>query len=399
MMGYVYKRISELGEVVTGKTPSTDNENFFGGDYPFITPSDINSYSEKKINKTERTISNLGAHVLKGMLLPPDSICFVCIGSTIGKMCKTKCESFTNQQINSIIPNANNDSDYLFYLLRYIKAYFQLIGGGTGSGKGIINKSTFSKTKMYIVDDIDIQRKVASVLSTYDEIIDVNNSRIKTLEKMVENLYKEWFVRLRFSGYEATEFEDGIPTGWKRVKLRDVAIEVDVPVKTENRDQYSHYLPIDKLPSQSMALQEEDEITNAESSLIAFKVGDILFGAMRPYYHKVIIAPFNGLTRTTCFVINSKDPVYRLFLYCLLFQKASIDYATTVSVGSTMPYVRWKDYSRMNILLPDETTIKLFNGIVEPILQRIVDSYEINKNLAKQRDLLLPRLMSGKLVV
>lgn len=193
--------------------------------------------------------------------------------------------------------------------------------------------------------------------------------------------------------------ENGLPKGWKKGKLRDLAIEVDKPEKADNRNMYNHYLPIDKLPMKSMVLQEEDSVENAESSLIAFKHGDILFGAMRPYFHKVLLAPFEGLTRTTCFVVNAREPIYRLFLYMLMFQKSTVDYASTVAVGSTMPYDRWKDLSRMNIAIPDWATIEKFNNIICPIVNRISENYQINKNLTRQRDLLLPRLMSGKLEV
>ena len=243
------------------------------------------------------------------------------------------------------------------------------------------------------------QRRIASILSAYDNLIENNNQRIRLLEQMAENLYKEWFVRFRFPGHEKAEFESGLPKGWKKGKLRDLAIEVGESEKAYNRDKYNHYLPIDKLPMKSMALQEEDSIDNAESSLISFKRGDILFGAMRPYLYKVIIAPFAGLTRSTCFVINARESVYSNYLYLLMFQKSTVDYASTVAVGSTMPYDRWNDLARMNILIPNSEMVSNFNRIIAPILHRIIDNYQMNTNLSRQRDLLLPRLMSGKLEV
>lgn len=167
-MEYLYKRIDELGNVITGKTPSTSVEEYYDGQFPFITPTDIPSFSEKYLPSTERTISNAGAKVLKSCLLPKGSICFVSIGSTIGKMCKVGVPSFSNQQINSIIPFDKYDSDYLFYCLRYAKGYFQLIGGGTGSGKGIVNKTTFQKTRLFIIKEKDIQSKIATILNNYD---------------------------------------------------------------------------------------------------------------------------------------------------------------------------------------------------------------------------------------
>ena len=104
-MRYDYKSISELGKIITGKTPSTSESENFDGDYPFITPSDILTYDKRYIYNTERTISDIGKNKIKNNLLPENSICVVSIGSTIGKICMTSKPSFTNQQINSLIPN------------------------------------------------------------------------------------------------------------------------------------------------------------------------------------------------------------------------------------------------------------------------------------------------------
>lgn len=250
-----------------------------------------------------------------------------------------------------------NDPRYVYYFLKtmHLEQY------NAGAGVPTLNQNHLHSLKIN-VHEKESQRRIASILSAYDNLIENNNKRIRLLEQMAENLYKEWFVRFRFPGHEKVEMENGLPKGWKKGKLRDLAIEVDKAEKADNRNMYNHYLPIDKLPMKSMVLQEEDSVENAESSLIAFKRGDILFGAMRPYFHKVLLAPFDGLTRTTCFVVNAREPFYRLFLYMLMFQKSTVDYASTVAVGSTMPYDRWKDLSRMNIVTPDLATIERFNG-------------------------------------
>lgn len=294
----------------------------------------------------------------------------------------------------AFIPDKNIvDVKYLYYYL----TLSHLDGFGTSQQQ--ITAPYLSRIKVSITEDLPTQRRIASILSAYDNLIENNTRRIRLLEQMAENLYKEWFVRFRFPGHEKAEFENGLPKGWKRGKLRDIAIEVDKPEKAVNRNKYQHYLPIDKLPCKSMVLFDEDSIENAESSLIAFKKGDILFNSMRPYFHKVIIAPFDGLTRTTCFVLNAKKQEYRLFLYLLMFQKSTVDWATTVAVGSTMPYDRWNDLARLNVEIPSLETIEKFNHIISPIINRIIVNYAINQQLTKQRDLLLPRLMSGKLEV
>lgn len=213
-MARVYKPISKLGKVVTGKTPSTSISQYWSGNIPFITPTDINGYDTYYIPFTERSISDLGAKSQIKTALPPNSVCVTCIGSTIGKLCLTKTNSISNQQINSIIPNEDNDYRYLYYLIRETLPYFQLIAGGSGSGTPIISKAKFEKIKVPVEDDKEKQIVIAKILSAYDLLIENNNRRIKLLERMAENLYREWFVRFRFPGHESTPIVDGLPQGW-----------------------------------------------------------------------------------------------------------------------------------------------------------------------------------------
>lgn len=288
---------------------------------------------------------------------------------------------------------------YLMYYLLSDSKKNQLLSKAHGSTVSHVNMKEIRELNVDDILPLDVQHKIASILSAYDSQIENNQKRIKLLEQMAENLYKEWFVRFRFPGYETAEFEGGVPKGWKIGKLKDISQESGKAEKKENRYDYQHYIPIDCIGSKSMVLGNVDSIENAESSLVSFKKTDILFGAMRPYFHKVIMAPFSGLTRSTCFVISPNDENYRYFLYLLLFQKASIDYATTVCVGSTMPYANWKDFSRMPVVIPSEEVVSAFSEIIKPIIETIERIYFSNDFLIKQRDLLLPRLMSGKLSI
>ena len=290
------------------------------------------------------------------------------------------------------------NSRYLNYYLSqsFMKEY--MFNRSIGAAQAKLGLSKIAKI-IVCLPELDIQTKIVDIVLKYDQLIENNNSRIKVLESIAEELYKEWFVRFRFAGYESVQFENGIPKGWKLVKLNDIALEVDKPINRENRYQYKYYVPIECLPNKSMGLVDVDNIENAESSLISFQKKNILFGAMRPYFHKVIYSPIEGITRTTCFVLDAKNDLYREWLYLTMYQKFTVDFANTVSVGSTMPYVRWKDLNRMKICLPSKDIIAKFNILIQPILNKINSYFDINKNLIKQRDSLLPRLMSGKLSV
>lgn len=397
-MEYLYKRIDELGNVITGKTPSTSVEEYYDGQFPFITPTDIPSFSEKYLPSTERTISNAGAKVLKSCLLPKGSICFVSIGSTIGKMCKVGVPSFSNQQINSIIPFDKYDSDYLFYCLRYAKGYFQLIGGGTGSGKGIVNKTTFQKTRLFIIKEKDIQSKIATILNNYDQLIENNNKRIKLLEDMAESLYKEWFVRFRFPGYEKANAKFQSAKGW-----------------TYGDREEGQIIPKDWNFKELIEIAEFKRGKNITSSeMIEGSIPVIAAGLEPSGYHNKANVKGNNLT-VSASGANAGYMTYHLediwaadcsyyqndenlwFVYnALKFLQPVI---SNMQIGSAQPHVYAKSINRLSTIVPDKDLIKLFVKKVSAIYDEIKILKEKNENLTKQRDSLLPRLMSGKLEV
>ncbi|MEZ4511446.1 MAG: restriction endonuclease subunit S [Chloroflexota bacterium] len=127
-------KIGSLGSVLTGKTPPTAKQHYFGRDYPFITPTDIDGI--KREVKTERFLSESGKEYLGNLLLPPNTVCFVCIGATIGKMCMTDQPSITNQQVNSIIVDEENfDPRFVYYALRYATPRVINVSSGAATTK------------------------------------------------------------------------------------------------------------------------------------------------------------------------------------------------------------------------------------------------------------------------
>lgn len=247
--------------------------------------------------------------------------------------------------------------------------------------------------------DLPTQRRIASILSAYDDLIENNRRQIKLLEEAAQRLYREWFVELRFPGHESVKVVDGVPEGWMKGTLNTIAEFTGKKANKAERERYKCYLPIDCLPKKSLAYINHDNISNAESSLLSFAKYDIIFGAMRPYFHKVVIAQEEGLTRSTCFVINSRSKEYWSYVCMLLFSEEAIDYATHVSVGTTMPYVRWKDFERMPVLIPSQKVAAHFHEMLLPIIQKISCIAKHIALLSEARDRLLPKLMSGEMEV
>lgn len=369
--------------------------------YYFVSCKDVNNGTIDYANA--RQISErafLETH--KRTQLEPNDILITNSG-TIGRMALVKdipetyrttfqkSVAIVKPDISVVLPT------YLYYKLQNCVTDF--VNCSNGSAQKNLLLGTMRKFQIDLHEDFAEQERLSSILAAYDNLIENNQKQIKLLEETARRLYKEWFVNFRFPGYEDTPIVDGVPEGWALGELGDIAIDSGKKEKKEHRGQYQYYLPIDCLPKRSLAYTDKNDITLAESSLVAFMPNDILFGAMRPYFHKVVVARDKGLTRTTCFVINSKMPAYWAYLLLLLFSKDTVDYATQISVGTTMSYVRWKDFIHMPTLIPPEEKCDAFQAIVLPIIERISCLAVSSERLIQARDRLLPKLMSGEIEV
>lgn len=383
-MGRVYKSLGELGRIITGKTPKTDIADYWGGHVPFITPTDINGYDSFFQGETERYISAEGVKKQKATLLPPKSVCFSCIAS-IGKSCLTRVCSITNQQINSIIPNKENDYRYLLYLLRYNLPYIQMVGGGSGSGTPIISKNKFAKFKFLVEGNLEAQHRIASILSTYDSLIENNTKRISLLEKMAENLYKEWFVRFRFPGHENVEMENGLPKGWKRGSLSDVC------EFKRGKNITSSEMQEGNVPVISAGLEPSGY--HSCSNVRGVNVTMSSSGANAGY----IAIHYSDIWAADCSYIEESTTGNIYYVYELLNNIRTV--INNFQRGAAQPHVYPKDVNRIKLILPSKELMLKANGRLEIMHKEIYNLQKQNSLLARQRDLLLPRLMSGKLEV
>lgn len=306
-----------------------------------------------------------------------------------------------NQRLGliDILDTERLDKTFLYYLMnnQYIRS--QIRNTSTGTKVRHTSPKSIYNVKVFLPPILE-QKKIAAILSAYDELIENNKKSIQVLENMAEESYKEWFVRFRFPNWENTEFEKSVPKDWKIVELKDIALECSKSTKAGEHLENRYYLPLDVMSTKAFLPDDHYDYQEAQSSLVTFEKGEIIFGAMRPYQHKVNMAPFNGITRTTCFVIKPKNDYVFSFLYLLLFQKTTIDYAMLISNGADRPYAVWnRAFERLNLLLPTEDLLLSFNNHIKPMLDKILSFYFINRNLEETKNELLPRLISGKLSV
>ena len=398
-----YRSVADFGEIITGKTPSTSVDEFWNGEIPFITPTDIVGYDMRYIFSTERQITDEGANSQINTILPQNTICVSCIAS-IGKMCITSAaQSITNQQINSIVVKKGYDYQYLFYLLRYFLPYIQLIGGGTGSGTPIISKTKFSKLKYPVCVDKGIQARIAVILSTYDSLIEVNNKRIKVLEQMAENLYKEWFVRFRFPGHEIAEFENGIPKGWNVCRFSSIANVLSGGTPSTEHDEYyggniPFYTPKDSLDNyfvfDTISNLTEEGLQHCNSQL--YPKNTIMITARGTVGNLNLLAKPMAMNQS-CYALTSNTIPSQYFLFFLI--KREILKLRKMASGGVFDTIIVSTFDHIKVTIPDESLIMSFDRLVSPILDETYTLLKQNRNLIRQRDLLLPRLMSGKLEV
>lgn len=299
------------------------------------------------------------------------------------------------------------DNDYVYYLAKSQYIRDMAINSMTGaSGRQRADAKFIGKIK-WDFPSPNIQTKIASILSAYDDLIENNNKRIKILEQMAENLYKEWFVRFRFPGYETAEFENGIPKGWDIVKLKKIAklksgyafksewwTEIGVPV-----------IKIKDIQDGKITLHQLDCVSkeNAEKAKkFMVQSGDLLIALTGATIGKTALIVYEGYLvnqRVGKFFVKTPSVDYIGFLYCLInrpwIQEKIICYAGS---NAAQPNISPLDIESFKILYNKEIVDK-FNLKMKNIIKMIISLQKTNFLLIKQRDLLLPRLMSGKLEV
>ena len=264
------------------------------------------------------------------------------------------------------------------------------------------------------------QKAIAAVLGALDDKIELNRRMNATLEAMARALFQSWFVdfdpvRAKLDGRKPigldpatavlfpSTFQESalveIPQGWRIGTLGElVQLRTDRVDATPSKDS-TRYIALENMPSKSIDLSNFQLGSAVNSSITAFRKGDVLFGSMRPYFHKVGLAFFDGITRTTTFVLRPRKECFRHFALFHFFSDDVVAHSTTASVGTTIPYVRWDSMESYCIPFPPDSLLDAFEVTVSPLVQRIAAQGEESRTLATLRDTLLPKLLSGELSV
>jgi type I restriction enzyme, S subunit len=405
MSNFVERKLQYLCiRVASGGTPLRSVVEFYeDGTIPWLKTGEV---KKGLVYETQEKITEKALQGSSTKLIPKNSVIVAMYGDgdTAGNVAINKIPLATNQACcNFVIDATKAHYRFVYYYLK--GSYNNLIGLKLGGSQQNLNAQTLKNFPIK-TPPLSTQKKIAAILSAYDDLIESNQSRIALLEKIAEELYREWFVRLRFPGFKQAKFEKGVPEGWSLVKVGQ-AFEYTgggTPSKEVNRywqdGTINWYTPSDITASNGIFMEESSDKCSDEgfnkSSAKMFPTYSVMMTS-RATIGAIGINLTPACTNQgfiTC-VPNERYPLS--FLYHWL--KLSKLHFELLSGGATFAELTKGTFKKIEILTPPKKTVQNFDELVSPMFKTIEKLTVGNRNLKTSRDALLQRLISGKLAV
>jgi len=388
-------KVGDIGKVITGKTPKTYNSEYYGGNIPFLTPSD--DMSVKYVRRTNKYITELGRLSVKNATLPANAICVSCIGSDLGKVVITTQETVTNQQINSIVVDTDKfDIDFVYYSMLELGKVLNF-HSKTSTAVPIVNKSSFSQ---YEIDcpKLNTQKRIGAILSSIDKKIEENNQINNNLEQQAQAIYRSWFVN-----YEP--FDGTKPDDWSDGTIDDLGTEIicGKTPSTKKSEYYGGNTPFITIPDMHGCVY----IVSTERYLSDAGVASQPKKTLPPNTVCVSCIGTAGLVTLVSEEsqsnqqINSiipKEGISVYYIY-LLMQTLADTINKLGQSGSTIVNLNKTQFGKIQVMIPSERVLQDFDSLCRPLFDTILSNQKENINLSELRDALLPKLMSGELNV
>lgn len=402
--------IGDLGTIITGNTPPRDHPELYGNHTPFVKATDI-SETEKFTYNPEECYSKEGYDKYIRSLVPKGSTCVVTIGSIGKKMTMAHCDMFINQAMNAIIPNENFDKEFVYYAVKNVLPNIKGLDSGTASGRENVSKSAFSKMEVLVDDDIEIQHRIATILSRYDTLIENYQKQIKLLEEAAQLLYKEWFVDLRFPGYEHTKVVDGVPEGWEVVSVGDLVSKLESGSRPKGGIDASikdgvasvgaeNVIGLGRYNFSSEKLVSYDFYNNAKKGKIENK--DILIYKDGAYIGRTSLFQDGfphrkAMVNEHVFLLHAKNEVDQYFLFFTLYQSIYFEKMQKLNKNAAQPGINQDAIRSLTLLKPSNELIVRFDKFISGMTKKLFNyAYQI-RLLTEARDRLLPKLMRGEI--
>jgi type I restriction enzyme S subunit len=402
-------KLKEISELITkGTTPTSLGASFSEQGINFIKSESV-SY-EGRIDESKFAFIDEDTDIkLKRSRIKENDILFSIAGMFLGKAAivkKNHLPANTNQAL-AIIRLKHNLVDVNFILYQILdKPFIKYVNSITGqAAQPNINLAEVGNLLIKL-PPLPIQQKIASILSTYDDLIENNNRRIALLEKMAESIYKEWFVRMRFPGYEKTRFVDGLPEGWIIKKVKDCfeTLGGGTP-STENENFWKDgninwFTPTDITSSKGIIIKESKLKINSlglKSSSAKLFPGYSIMMTSRATIGAIGINTREACTNQgfiTC-IPNNNLP-YSFIYHWLKCNKLLFE---SLATGATFKELSRTVFRNLDFVVPSNKVMDYFHNNIDPLVCLINNLLSKNQNLQLSRDRLLPQFISGKLSV
>lgn len=377
-------KVGDIGKVITGKTPKTYNSEYYGGNIPFLTPSD--DMSVKYVRRTNKYITELGRLSVKNATLPANAICVSCIGSDLGKVVITTQETVTNQQINSIVVDTDKfDIDFVYYSMLELGKVLNF-HSKTSTAVPIVNKSSFSQ---YEIDcpKLNTQKRIGAILSSIDKKIEENNQINNNLFEQAKALFKNWFV-----DFEPFSTDNTMPETWRMGTVGEIIELHDskrIPLSGSERDKMEKIYPyygatslmdyVDNYLFDGIYLLLGEDGTVVDDK--GFPILQYIDGKFWVNNHAHILTGKLGY---------SVEELYLLF---------SLTNIKSIVTGAVQQKVSQANLKKVPAIIPPVEVLNQFDDIIQPIFAEIRNLKNENQRLSSIRDSILPKLMSGELDV
>lgn len=290
------------------------------------------------------------------------------------------------------------------------------VTGTSGSHQRVRPEDALNIT-VEVPRDVGVRSAVASVLGAFDEKLELNRQTVELMESYVRVLFKSWFVDydpvranagqlpLRLDPRHLAAFPDSFtrstlgdfPVGWRAGTLGEIAENPRQGRPADSLTSSDPYIALEHMPRRRIALTTWGSAGDIESGKFAFSRGDILFGKLRPYFHKVGVAPIDGVCSTDILVVRPRSAMAFGLVLGVVSSDIFVEYTNAGSTGTKMPRTSWNEMSRYRIAIPPDPVIFNFNALVQPTVDRIVTTIHEARALRSLRDTLLPKLISGEL--
>ena len=410
MAEWIECKISDIGTVVGGATPSTKKlENYDNGEIAWITPKDLSTFSGRYIVRGERNITEIGLNSCSTQIMPKNTVLFSS-RAPIGYVAIAANEVCTNQGFKSVVPNTNTDPLFLYYLLKYNKDKIESMGSGTTFKE--VSGNTMKNIVVSVPKDKKVQEKIGSILGSIDDKIEENVKINNNLEQQAQALFKSWFV-------DFEPFNGTMPSDWEIVPLEKIA-DFQNGYAFKSKELLNEPSPdCYQVFKQGHIARGGGFISDGTKSWypkslasklekFVLKKGDILMAMTDMKDNVAILGNTAVMPLDNEYIVNQRVGHLRAngykgvtypFIYLLTNSTDFLVDLRSRANSGVQVNLSSSEIKASQTVLPSEEVNNAFSEITLPMFEIIINNQLENQRLAQLRDTLLPKLMSGELDV